>query len=88
MSAPIDLKTEELIAIGVAYAINCKFCMEYHKKKAVEAGVTREEMLSAIRIAEAVLSGTHAKTKGYAKTIFDGEVVEERCCPVGSECCP
>jgi AhpD family alkylhydroperoxidase len=88
MSAPIELKTEELIAIGVAYGINCKFCMEYHNKKAVEAGVTREEMLSAIRVAEAVVTGAHNKTKGYAKAIFDGEVVEERCCPVGSECCP
>ena len=87
MSRAFDLKTEELIALGVSYGINCKFCMEYHKGKAVAAGVTPEEMHSAIQVAEGVKTGAANKTKGYAKDIF-GEVTEERCCPAGSECCP
>ncbi len=87
MSKTIDLKTEEMIALGAAYAINCKFCMEYHKKKASEAGVTPEEMHSAIQVAEGVKAGAYNKTKGYAKDLF-GEVTEERCCAEGSECCP
>ena len=34
----MDKKTEEMIAIGVAYGINCLPCMEYHKKKGIEVG--------------------------------------------------
>jgi len=87
MSKTIDLKTEEMIALGVAYAINCKFCMEYHKKKAAEAEVTQEEMHSAIQVAEGVKTGAYNKTRGYAEDMF-GEIKEEKCCSGGSECCP
>lgn len=83
----MDAKTEKMIALGVAYGINCKFCMEYHKEKAIAVGLTQQEMLSAIQVAEGVKMGAHNKTKGYAKDLF-GEVGEPRCCPAGSECCP
>lgn len=81
-------KTKEMIALGVAYGINCKFCMEYHKKEAVKVGLTQEEMLSAIQVAEGVKSGASGKTRGYAEDIFGGKVEEEQCCAEGSECCP
>lgn len=80
-------KVEEMIAIGAAYVINCKPCMELHKKWALKAGLTQEEMLSAIQVAEGVRSGASNKTKSIAEELF-GKVEEERCCPEGSECCP
>ena len=83
----MDIKTKEMIALGVAYGINCKFCMEYHKKLAIEAGLTQAEMHAAIQVAEGVKSGAARKTTGYAKDLF-GEVTGERCCEEGSECCP
>ena len=83
----MDNKTKEMIALGVAYGINCKPCMEYHKKKAVEAGLTPIEMRAAIRVAEGVKTGAANKTKGFAEELF-GEAPEERCCPPGSACCP
>ena len=83
----MDTKTERMIALAVAYGVNCKFCMEYHKEKAIQAGLTQPEMLSAIQVAEGIKMGAHNKTKEYAKDLF-GEVGETRCCPVGSECCP
>lgn len=78
----MDKKTEEMIAIGVSYGINCLPCMEYHKKKGIEAGLTEEQMLAAIRIAGMVKNGAAKKTKGYAEELF-GEIGEEGCCPVG-----
>ena len=30
----LDDKIQELIALGASYAVNCKPCMEYHRKKA------------------------------------------------------
>jgi len=32
----MDKKKEEMIAIGVAYGINCLPCMVYHKSKGIE----------------------------------------------------
>ncbi len=79
-------KVEEMIAVAVAYAVNCKPCMEIHKKLALKIGLTKEEMLSAIQVAEGVRSGASNKTKGFAEELF-GKVEEERCCAEGSECC-
>ncbi len=83
----MNKKTEVMIALGAAYAVNCQPCMELHKQKAIEAGLTEEEMNAAIKVAEAVKAGAHKKAMQFASNLF-GEVKEERCCPVGSECCP
>jgi len=83
----MEKKIEEMIALGAAYAVNCQPCMEIHKKKAIEAGLSNEEMTAAIKVAEAVRTGAHRKTMQFAGNLF-GEVKEERCCTVGSECCP
>ncbi len=78
----MDKKTEEMIAIGVSYGINCLPCMEYHKKQGVEAGLTDEQMQAAIRIAVMVKNGAAKKTRGYAEELF-GKISEEGSCPVG-----
>ncbi len=83
----MDRKIEEMIALGAAYAVNCRPCMEYHKKAAVEAGLTREDMLAAIRVAEAVREGADKKNKAFAEELFGSIGKEERCCPAGSACC-
>ena len=82
----MDKKIQEMIALGASYALNCRPCMEYHKKVAVEAGLTQEEMQAAIRVAEAVREGASKKTKAFADDLF-GPIKEERCCPAGSACC-
>ncbi len=83
----MDKKIEEMIALGAAYAVNCQPCMEYHEKKAIEAGLTKGEMLAALRVADSVKTGAAAKARQKADSLF-GSITEERCCPVGSECCP
>ena len=82
----MDKKTEEMIAIGVAYGINCLGCMEYHKNKGIEAGLTEKQMHAAVQIAEQVKTGAANKTKGFAKILF-GEISEGSCCAGESECC-
>ncbi len=83
----MDKQTEEMVALGTAYAVNCGFCMEYHKQKALEAGLTQEDMQAAIQVAEGVKIGAYNRTRQNAKALF-GNIKEERCCPAGSECCP
>ena len=83
----MNKKTEEMIALGVAQGINCTACMKYHKREAIEAGLTEEEMLEAITVAKQVKAGAIKKTESVARELF-GEADEGRCCPAGSECCP
>ena len=82
----MDKKIQEMVALGASYALNCRPCMEYHKRVATEAGLTREEMQAAIRVAEAVREGASKKSDEFAENLF-GSIEKERCCPVGSACC-
>jgi AhpD family alkylhydroperoxidase len=47
----LDLKTKELIAIGVSLASRCEGCLEGHLRKALELGITKEEISDAIVVA-------------------------------------
>ncbi len=47
----LDLKTKELIAIGVSLAVKCEGCLEGHLRKAIEVGCTKEEISDAIVVA-------------------------------------
>lgn len=76
----MDKKTEELIALGVSYALNCHPCLEFHKRKAAELGFTHDEMQWAIQIGENVRNGAHAKTREVTKRLFGGEINGRGCC--------
>lgn len=84
----LDPKIQEMIALGVAYALNCQKCMKVHKTMAQEVGLNPEEMSQAISVAESIKSGAHKVAKDAIKEIFGKEVEDARCCPIGSECCP
>ncbi|MCM8771576.1 MAG: carboxymuconolactone decarboxylase family protein [Candidatus Omnitrophica bacterium] len=43
----LDLKTKELIAVGIAVTIRCSYCIGIHVEKAFKAGATEEEILEA-----------------------------------------
>src|SRR5271157_224839 len=47
----LDLRTKELIAIGVSLVAKCEGCLEGHLKKAMEIGLTKAEISDAIVIA-------------------------------------
>lgn len=82
----MNKKIEEMVALGAAYALHCRPCMEYHKQQAIEAGLTQEEMQAAIRVADAVREGAGKKSKEFAENLF-GPIKAERCCQAGSSCC-
>lgn len=82
----LDEKTQELIALGASYAVNCKPCMEYHRKKAEKVGATTAEMLAAVAVGEKVRNGAHTKSKAFVKEVF-GEIECEACFEQGGTCC-
>lgn len=61
----IPKKYKELMAIAVALTTQCPYCLEVHKKAAVAAGATQQELAevtfvaTALRAGAAVVHGTH-----------------------------
>ncbi len=61
----IPKKYKELMAVAVALTTQCPYCLEIHKKHAVDAGATPEELAeatfvaAALRAGAAVVHGTH-----------------------------
>ncbi len=47
----LDLKTKELIAIAASLVARCEGCLEGHIKKALELGLTKQEISDALVIA-------------------------------------
>lgn len=47
----LDLKTKELIALGIAVAVRCSYCIGIHVEKCFQAGATPEEIMEAATVA-------------------------------------
>jgi AhpD family alkylhydroperoxidase len=64
--AALDVKTKELIALGISVAIRCDDCIGFHVKAALEQGATREEIVETLGMAiymgagPSVMYATHA----------------------------
>ena len=44
----LDVKTKELIALGISVAMRCDDCIGFHVKSAMEKGATREEVMETL----------------------------------------
>lgn len=47
----------KLIAVGASVGANCHPCLEYNVAKAMEAGISREEIMEAVNVGKAVRTG-------------------------------
>lgn len=83
----LDDKIKELIALGAAYAVNCKPCMELLRKLDVDAGATTEEIHDAVAAGEKVKVGAASRTRGFASEIC-GEIDFESLSASGNEKSP
>ncbi|NAS30783.1 carboxymuconolactone decarboxylase family protein [Flavobacteriaceae bacterium R38] len=65
----IPKKYKELMAVAVALTTQCPYCLEIHKKHAIDAGATQEELAettfiaATLRAGAAVVHGTHLMEK-------------------------
>lgn len=46
----LNVKTKELIALGIGLAIHCENCIWLHTRAAIKAGATPEEILEAAQV--------------------------------------
>ncbi len=65
-SGALDVKTKELIAIGIAVAAHCDDCIAFHVKAAVDRGATREEILETLGMAIYMGAGPSAMYASHA----------------------
>lgn len=66
----ISKKNKELMAIAVALTTQCGYCLEVHRKAAIAAGATEEELAETVFVATALRAGA-ALTHGTH--LFVGE---------------
>lgn len=43
----LDMKTRELINVGISISAQCEWCIAFHAKNALDAGASRDEIMSA-----------------------------------------
>lgn len=53
----LSAKFKEIIAVAVAHATQCPYCIDVHTKKAVKLGATNEELAEAIMVASELRAG-------------------------------
>jgi AhpD family alkylhydroperoxidase len=74
----VDVRIEELIAIGASITANCKPCLEYHVAKAKENGANDQEIAEAIAVGKMVRKGAASKMDQFTSAVLAGADASER----------
>lgn len=53
----LSTKAKELIAVGVAHATRCPYCIEAHVDRALKAGASNEEIAEAVFVGVSLSAG-------------------------------
>ncbi len=69
----LDVKTKELMSVGIACYTRCEYCIVYHTYKAFEAGATKEEILESAMVAVAFGGGP---SMAYSVTLLKDSIAE------------
>ncbi|MDE2407654.1 MAG: carboxymuconolactone decarboxylase family protein [Xanthomonadaceae bacterium] len=67
----LDVKTKELIAMGIAVAVRCDGCIGFHAKAAIKAGASRAEILDTLSMAIYMGAGPSMIYAAEALRAFD-----------------
>lgn len=54
----LSVREKSLIALAVAHAVQCPYCIEAYAKGCLEAGSNTEEMTEALHVAGAIKGGS------------------------------
>jgi len=68
----LEVKTKELIAIGVAHITQCPYCIDAHTKRAKKAGATDAEVAESIFVAMALRAGGSWAHSAIAMAALEG----------------
>ena len=71
----IPVKVREIVAVAVAHATGCPYCIESHVTKAKAAGVTKAEVAEAVLLSAALCAGAAAAHGGLAMKFYGEDEV-------------
>jgi AhpD family alkylhydroperoxidase len=80
----------ELVALGASIASNCDPCFRYHHRKAVELGISRDDMIQAVNVALRVKEQPAKAMVSLAQKLIVPEATQGGgCCGGGDKngCC-
>jgi AhpD family alkylhydroperoxidase len=75
----MEEKTSLLICLAASTAANCIPCFEHYHKKASAAGLTSEQILEAVELANKVKSGAHLVMRNSIKNHLGQETPGSSC---------
>lgn len=83
----LNLQEHELVALGAAIASNCVPCIEYHIPEARKAGLTEDQILEAVMLADKIKQVPARKVLDAAMCLLKvSQPVDELAC--GSRTAP
>ncbi|WCK52769.1 carboxymuconolactone decarboxylase family protein [Aneurinibacillus sp. Ricciae_BoGa-3] len=62
-------KEKEIIAVAVAHATECPYCIDVHTRKAKAAGASLEELVEAAFVTAAIEAGGQLRTARICRTL-------------------
>jgi len=77
----LSARVKEMMALTVSIAVGCEGCIAYHTHDAIQAGVTRAELLETISVgvmtlAPALRFGASAGVAGGPGTIYAAHALD------------
>jgi AhpD family alkylhydroperoxidase len=67
---PLDGKTKELIALGIAMAVRCDDCIGFHVKAVLEQAASQDEVIETLGMAICMSAGPAVMYSSYALEAF------------------
>jgi AhpD family alkylhydroperoxidase len=67
----LDVKSKELIALGIAVAMRCDDCIGFHVKAALEQGASRDEVIETLGMAIYMGAGPSVMYASHALDAFE-----------------
>lgn len=70
-NGPLSVKEKEYIALGMALALRCEPCINFHVEALMKAGGTREELGDVLAMAIQMAGGPGVMYAGHALACWD-----------------
>ena len=67
----LDVKTKELLALGIAVAVRCDACIAFHAEAALKHGATRDEVMETMGLAIYMGAGPSVMYAAQAVEAYD-----------------
>ena len=65
----LDKRTRRLIAVGASISANCQPCLQINAAKAVEEGISEQEIVAAVEIGRMVRQGAASKMDKFVSSL-------------------